>query len=90
MVRVQVLMEEEERERFRQLAQRSGLSLSAWLRRAGLEASARTDTDEALDSKESLREFFAACDARETGTEPEWEEHRQVIERSTRSGGTDS
>jgi len=35
MTRVQVLLEKQEREQFRREAEREGLSLSAWLRRAG-------------------------------------------------------
>ena len=35
MTRVQVLLEEQERGQFRREAEREGLSLSAWLRRAG-------------------------------------------------------
>ncbi len=37
MVRIQVLLSREERETFRRLAVRDGVSLSAWLRGAGLE-----------------------------------------------------
>jgi len=33
-----------------------------------------------------LEAFFTACDERESGEEPDWEAHREVIERSIRSG----
>jgi hypothetical protein len=39
---------------------------------------------------EELRSFFSECDRRETGTEPDWEQHVRVIERSRRSGAADS
>lgn len=86
MVRVQVLMEKEEREEFRRMAQRSGMSLSSWLRQAGLDRMARDAGAVEIDSPKALREFFAACDERESGIEPDWEEHKRVIEGSKRSG----
>ncbi len=86
MVRVQVLMEREEREEFRRLAQRRGMSLSSWLRQAGLDRMARDAGAVGIDSPEALRDFFATCDERESGVEPDWEEHKRVIEGSKRSG----
>ena len=88
MVRVQVLMQEKEREEFRRLAERTGVSLSAWLRRAGLEQVSRQKEVTQLDSKEALHEFFTRCDEREQGTEPDWQEHREVIQASQRAGDT--
>jgi len=35
---------------------------------------------------DELRAFFEACDERETGREPDWAEHREVIEESIRKG----
>lgn len=87
MVRVQVLMDEHEREDFRRQAAAEGLSLSAWLRAAGRARSHRAGPD-ALRSVEDLRGFFAERVASEHGREPDWEEHREVIERSRRSGDT--
>ncbi len=85
MRRVQVLLEEQEREQFRREAERQGLSLSAWLRRAGqerLEARRRRR----ITSPRELRAFFRAADAREKGREPDWDEHEAVIARSKASG----
>jgi hypothetical protein len=89
MTRVQVLLEEGERERFRRQAAREGLSLSAWLRRAGLE---RLDARGArrIGTVGELRDFFRAVDAREAGREPDWEEHEKVIARSRASGQSDT
>ena len=86
MVRVQVLMKEKEREEFRSLAESSGMSLSAWLRRAGLEEAGRQKEQMQLNSSEALRDFFATCDATESGTESDWVEHKRVIERSKVGG----
>jgi hypothetical protein len=41
-------------------------------------------------SQEDLDALFAACDAREEGTEPDWEEHLAMIERSKGSGAADA
>ena len=85
--RVQVVMDEMDREAFRRAAAREGLSLSDWLRRA-----ARDRLDSAavpeLSSVEELRAFFQECDAREQGTEPDWHQHRAVIEESKTRGRT--
>lgn len=90
MIRVQVLMTPEEREAFRRMAREEGLSLSGWLRRAGLERLASAGARERIDEPEQLDEFFSRCDARESGREPDWEEHLQVIRRSRQSGQSDT
>jgi hypothetical protein len=85
--RVQIVMDEVEREAFRRAAAHQGLSLSDWLRRA-----ARDRLDAAqpptLASVEDLRAFFGSCDEREQGSEPDWQQHRAVIEESKASGRT--
>ena len=86
MVRIQVLMSEKEREDFRRLARSSGMSLSAWLRQAGLEVADRQRQQARLDSPAALADFFNRCDAREQGVEPDWSEHQKVIEESKRRG----
>lgn len=84
-VRIQVLLDDLEREAFRAEAEREGMSLSAWLRKAGHErlAGARPPTIRNLDE---LRTFFAGCDAREQGDEPHWSEHLAMIEESKKAG----
>ena len=81
MKRVQVLVDEDEQEQFRRQAEREGLSLSAWLRRAGQKRLAAR-----LDSLRVLKVLFRAADAREVGREPDSEEHEAVIARSRASG----
>jgi DNA-binding GntR family transcriptional regulator len=83
--RVQIVMEEVEREAFRRAAEREGVSLSDWLRRAArerLQAAAQAR----LCSVDDLRAFFDECIARERGDEPGWQQHRSVIEESKASG----
>ncbi len=88
--RVQVILGEEEREAFRSRAERDGLSLSAWLREAGREKLTAQEPAKRITSLEELRAFFATCDAREKGREPDWEEHLAVIEGSIGAGAGDS
>ncbi|MDA2928941.1 ribbon-helix-helix domain-containing protein [Acidobacteria bacterium AH-259-O06] len=85
--RVQVILDEEEKELFRRRAELAGLSLSAWLRKAAREKLAFEERNPGIKTAEELRAFFSACDARERGKEPDWEEHLSVIEDSIRGGG---
>ena len=89
-IRVQVLLEEEEKELFVQEAQRAGMSLSAWIRDAGKERLKNRRARLKLETPNDLRAFFASCDARQEGREPDWEEHLRVIERSKRGQVADS
>jgi hypothetical protein len=86
--RIQVVLDEKEREQFRREAASEGISLSAWMREAARERAASAGTRPRHLDAEGLRAFFAECDARETGSEPDWEQHLRVIEHSARSGGT--
>lgn len=90
MSRVQVILENEERERFRGMAEREGLSLSAWLRQAGKDRMAAQQARTEISTVAELRAFFAACDAREQGREPDWEEHLAVIETSRGAGRSET
>jgi len=88
-VRVQVVLDEIEREAFRQAAANDGLSLSDWLRRAARER-LEQHREPALSSAEDLRAFFQDCDEREQGLEPDWQQHRAVIEESKARGRSGS
>jgi hypothetical protein len=84
--RIHVLLDEAEKARYRRQAQREGKSLGAWLREAAedrLRAAAGTRD---LRSRAELGQFFAECDRREAGTEPDWHDHRHLIERSRLNG----
>ena len=86
--RIHIVLTREEKERYRRLAAREGHSLSEWLRAAARDRAAQAGRRAALDSVASLRAFFEACDERERGREPDWEAHREVIERSIAAGGS--
>jgi len=83
--RIHILVDEADKIRYRTQAEREGKSLGAWLREAADEKLAAV-YEPALETVEELDRFFAACDARETGTEPDWDQHRAVIERSRTEG----
>jgi hypothetical protein len=87
MTRIQVLVDDGEREQFRRQAEREGLSLSSWLRRAGQER-LRSRQGRRLSTVRELREFFREVDGREKGREPDWDEHLAVMARSRASGGS--
>lgn len=78
-VRVQVILDEREAAAFRQQARRQASSLSGWLRQAGRRELDRCQAAANLRSPPALVAFFAACDAREEGVEPDWESHKQAI-----------
>ncbi len=87
-VRVQVLLTAEEREAFRAVAKKEGLSLSAWLRRAGQDRARDAAAGKRLRTAADLRAFFAECDARERSREPDWAEAKRVIEDGRLGGST--
>ena len=91
MARVQLVIPDEDRDRFVHQARREGLTLSAWLRAAAgarLEAQQRTT---AFHSPADVEAFFRACDAMEgPEREPDWDEHLQVINASRSRGLPDS
>ena len=85
--RIHLVLSAAEKERYRQAAARAGQSLSEWLRQAAEERAAAQEEVMSLDTADELRAFFAACDAREEGTEPDWEVQRELLEASMRSAG---
>lgn len=87
--RIHLVLDQVEKERFRRQAKMEGKSLSAWLRDLARERVAR-DEQVRLDTPEELEAFFKKCDERESGEEPDWAEHRAVIESSIRRGAADS
>ncbi len=84
--RIHIVVDREEKERYRLQARRKGISLSEWLREAAREKLGKAETRARLDTVEDLAAFFEACDQREEGREPDWDEHRRTIEGSIRSG----
>ena len=87
MARVQVIIPDEDKDRFVRQARKEGLSFSAWLRAAAQERLEAQEQADVFKSVEDLRRFFEECDARqEPGVEPDWEEHKRVIAESRMRG----
>ena len=89
MARVQLIIPDEERDRFVHEARREGMTLSAWLRAAARQRLKERQRAEPFESPADVRTFFAACDALEgPESEPEWEDHLEVISESRRGGAS--
>jgi hypothetical protein len=88
--RVHVLLSNADKEQFVREAARDGVSLSAWLRDAGRQRLAQRDASPKFTTVEELDAFVETCRQREHGDEPDWEQHRRIIERSIARGTTES
>ena len=87
VARVQLIIPDDDRERFVRQARREGLSFSAWLRAAAHERLEEQQRAQRFQSSEDLQRFFEECDAREgPGVEPDWDEHKRAIEESRIKG----
>lgn len=79
-----MILTDEEREAFRQQAAAQHMSLSSWLRQAGLKQ-LEDQRQHPIRTGADLRGFFASA-PEDDGPEPDWEAHLQVIEESRRQG----
>ena len=85
-VRIQVILKEDEAARFKSQAIKESKSLSAWLRDAGNKMLDLEQQQQSLIHPDSLIKFFQACDSREKGVEPDWEDHKKLIIEGFQSG----
>ena len=91
MARVQLVIPDEDRDRFVHQARREGLTLSAWLRAAASERLQERQHAKPFQSPEDLEEFFLACDSLEgPEKEPDWDRHLDLINQSRRRGASDT
>ncbi len=87
MARVQLIIPDEERDRFVDQARREGMTLNAWLTAAGWDRIREQQRVKPFESPADLQAFFVACDALEgPEREPEWEHHLEAIATSRRGG----
>ncbi len=87
MARVQLIIPDEDRDRFVHQARREGLTFSAWLRAAARERLEARQRPERFESSEDLKRFFEGCAEREgPGVEPDWEEHLRTLHESMTGG----
>ena len=87
MARVQLVMPDEDRDRFVHQARREGMSLSAWLRAAARERLETRQSVKQFRAPEDVEEFFrvfAGLDGPER--EPDWSEHLRVMDQSRARG----
>ena len=83
MARVQLVISNEDRDRFVRQAQSEGMTLSEWLRVAARQRLEEQQRTHPFESPTDLGEFFRACDALEgPEREPDWQEHSTVIDES--------
>ena len=87
MARVQLVIPDDEWERFVEQTRREGMSLSAWLRAAARERLEKHQKVKRFESPEDVMEFFKSCAALDgPETEPDWDEHLRVMNESRSSG----
>ena len=87
MPRIHLIVSEPDRTRYAAAARREGLSLSAWLRAAAADRLDDRADAEPFRTEDDVWRFFAERDAEiDGGTEPDWEQHLDVI-RGSRSRG---
>ena len=83
MARVQLIIPDEDRDRFIHQARKEGMTFSAWLRAAARERLQAQQRARRFETGDDLTLFFEECDARRgPGLEPDWEEHKRAIEES--------
>ncbi len=91
MARVQLIIPDEDRDRFFSQAKREGMTLSAWLREAARECLESREQVRQFGSPAELEAFFAECNAQAgPGREPDWEEHLAVMRESRLRGIADA
>lgn len=84
MAKIQLVIPDEDHDRFVRQARREGMTLTAWLRTAACERLHKPQR-QPFESPEDLERFFRACDALEGPVrEPGWEEQAAVIAESRR------
>ena len=87
MARVQLVMADDDRDRFVHQARQEGMSLSAWMRAAARERLETRQSVRLFESPEEVKEFFRSCAALEgPETEPDWSEHLRVMSESRARG----
>ena len=89
MARVQLVIPDEDRDRFVHQARREGMTLSAWLRAAARERLQERQHAKPFQSPGDLEEFFRACDSLEgPEKEPDWDQHLDLINQSRGRGAS--
>ena len=87
MARVNLVISDDDRDRFICQARREGMTLTAWLTAAARERLEKAHRARPFESPEDVEDFFRAGDtAAGPGPEPDWKDHLDVIDRSRTHG----
>ncbi len=87
MPRIHLIVSEPDRTRYASAARQEGLTLSSWLRSAAADRLDRLATANSFCTEDDLWAFFANLDADvSAGSEPDWEQHLDVIDASRNRG----
>lgn len=87
MARFQLIIPDEDRERFAHQAHLEGMTLSEWLRTAAQDRIKQRERLKPFTSSEEVRAFFTAHDESGSGLrEPDWEEHLETLGKSKLAG----
>lgn len=89
MGRAQLVIPDEDRDRFVHQARRESMTLSASIRAAAQQRLHQQKRDRLFGGTADLEEFFRECDALDgPAEEPDWEEHVAVINESRLRGAS--
>ena len=88
--RIQIVLNIDEKLRFKTAAKLAGMSLSAWLKECARLRLEEKSSTVLPDTLEKLEAFFSHCDKLEAGEEPDWAQQKEIIERSKTSGTTNT
>lgn len=89
MPRIHLVVSEPDRTRYAAAARREGLTLSAWLRAAAADRLDRQAGAEPFRTEDDVWRFFEECDAEMgCGSEPDWEQHLEVMRASRGRGAS--
>ena len=87
MARFQLIIPDEDRDRFAHQAHLEGMTLSGWLRAAAEDRIRQREHLKPFTSSVDVREFFQTQDDSESGLrEPDWEEHLKTLHESKLAG----
>ena len=91
MARVQLVMPDEDHDRYVRQARLEGISLNAWLRAAAREHLEKRRAIRRFESPADVQEFFVSCAANEgAGMEPDWNDHLRAMQESRGQGAAET
>ena len=87
MARVQLVIPDEDRDRYVHQARREGVTLSSWIRTAAQQRLRQQQRVSPFEGSADLKKFFKECDALDgPAEEPDWEVQVAVMNESRRRG----